>query len=759
MNQSNVFVMAGLFLIFTVAQGIGQSLTPGNYPQTEKKTTIEDYFGTKVDDPYRWLEDDKSKIVIGWGLDQNHFTEQYLSKIPYRNSIKKRLTQLWNFPKRSIPDRVGNNLFFTYNNGIQNQSVLFQQDIAADKVFPILDPNTLTADGTVALSGYKASKDGRYLAYMTSASGSDWNEIKVMDLKSKTTMTDVLKWVKFSGIAWLDNGFFYSRYDEPKDGQETSKRNEFHKIYFHKIGDEQSRDKLIYENKTAPMRNYGAELTEDGTILIIVETESTSGNALYYKDLTKNKSEVKPLVSGFDNDFEVVGKIGNSLLVRTNYLEPLYKLVLIDPKSPSPKDWTIFLPAKEPMVIESAVRLKDYVVVKYMINATNDLIYYDLTGRPVNTLDLPGIGTVGGMSGNEEKNDFYYSFTSFTYPNQIFNLDLKTGLSSSWFKSDVNIKPEEYETKQVFYPSKDGTNVPMFIVSKKGIALDGTNPTLLYGYGGFNISLTPSFSVSRLLFLENGGVYAIANIRGGGELGEDWHKAGTKEKKQNSFDDFIAAAQYLIDNGYTSSSKLAIQGGSNGGLLVGAVMTQRPELFKVALPAVGVLDMLRFHKFTIGWAWKSDYGSSEDKEGFDYLYKYSPLHNLKKGVNYPATLITTADHDDRVVPAHSFKFAATLQEMNGGNNPTLIRIDSKAGHGAGKPTTKAIDEATDVWAFTFFNLGMKFTSPLPEEKDGNNDIDDPNDPRRDEVPAYMTDPAMQKELPKKAPAPTPKPKK
>ena len=662
---------------------------------------------------------------------------------------------MWNFPKRSVPTCESSLLFYTANTGTQNQSVLFMEDPKNPPAVPILDPNTLSPDGTIALSEYRVSPDEKYLAYMSNTSGSDWAEIRVIDLKTKETTEDQIKWVKFSGIAWKDNGFYYSRYDKPSEGSELTKANEYHKVYYHKIGDKQEKDKLIFENPQFSKRNYSADVSDDGSCLIISVTESTSGNALLFLDLSSKKSSVKTIISDFNNDYEFVGKIGKNLVIRTNKNSSNYRLILIDPQNPEPGQWKDFITVESTIVVESAMLLKDFVVVKTMDKACNKLYVYNLAGNFLKTIALPSLGSVSGLSGKSDRNDFYYGFTSFLYPLQIFHNDLNSNQESSWFTSKTgDINPDDYIVKQELYPS-DGPEIPMFIVYKKDLKLDGNNPALLYGYGGFNISLTPSFSVSRLLFLENGGIYAMANIRGGGEFGEDWHKAGILEKKQNVFNDFIKAALYLIEQGYTSSQKLAIQGGSNGGLLVGACMTQRPDLFKVALPAVGVMDMLRYHKFTIGWAWKSDYGCSDDKVGFNYLYKYSPLHNLHNGTDYPATLITTADHDDRVVPAHSFKFAATLQEKNDGNNPQLIRIDAKAGHGAGKPVSKSIDEATDIWVFTFYNLGMKFISPQPAQGDPVLNIEDPFDPRKDELPEYWNKPETQKEMPKLNP-PAPK---
>jgi len=540
---------------------------------------------------------------------------------------------------------------------------------------------------------------------MTSTGGSDWNEAFVMDIKTNKLLSDHLKWIKFSDFAWKGDGFYYSRYDEPEKGKELSQVNQNHKIYFHTIGTTQAQDKLFYENLAYPDRNYGAITTEDENFLLVSETETTSGNGLYYLNLKKNETTIKRIAEGFDYDYTLIDNIGDKFLILTNNEAPRNKIVLIDPEKPAKENWETIIPETKE-VLQSANIIGDKIVVYYIKDACSKAYLYSLDGKTQSEVQLPGIGTIGQMQGKKNNPIAFYSFTSFTYPSTIFKYDVNENKSTVYYKSDIDFKTEDYETKQIFYTSKDGTKIPMFLVYKKGIVLNGKNPTLLYGYGGFNISLTPSFGITRLVFLENGGVFAMANIRGGGEYGEEWHEAGTKLKKQNVFDDFIAAAEYLIKEKYTSSEKLAIQGGSNGGLLVGACITQRPELFKVAIPQVGVLDMLRYHKFTIGKAWSSDYGLSDDSTQFSYLYKYSPLHNLKKGTKYPATLVMTADHDDRVVPAHSFKFIATLQEKHTGKNPVLIRIETMAGHGAGKPTSKIIDEATELWSFIMYNLGM-----------------------------------------------------
>lgn len=679
-----------------------------NYPETRKTDQVDVYFGVEVPDPYRWLEDDNSAETAEWVKTQNEITFGYLEKIPFRSKIQERLTEIWDYPRYSSPFRAGKYYFFFKNDGMQNQSVLYIQEGLDGEPQVFLDPNTLSEDGTVALSGLSISNDDRWFAYSISKAGSDWNEIYVTEIETREKQPDQLNWIKFSGMAWHGEGFYYSRYDEPKAGEALSGKNEFHKVYYHKLGTDQSADILIYHNPKFPLRNYGASVTEDERFLILSESESTSGNALYVKDLTKKNADFVQLVEGFEKDYSVLDNIGDQLLVQTNFNAPRQQIVLIHPDKPQPENWTVVIPEKEE-VLRGVSIVGGRLVAQYMQDATSRAYIYDFDGAFISEVKLPGIGTMSGMSGKKEDNTAFYTFTSFTFPATIFKFDVAANESMLYRASEIDFDANAYETKQVFYTSKDGTRVPMFITHKKGLKMNGKNPTLLYGYGGFNASLTPSFSVSRLILLENGGIYAMANIRGGGEYGEEWHKAGTKLQKQNVFDDFIAAAEYLVDQKYTSPSKLAIQGGSNGGLLVGACMIQRPDLFKVALPAVGVMDMLRYHKFTIGWAWAADYGSSENEEEFRYLLGYSPLHTLKDGVEYPATLITTADHDDRVVPAHSFKFAARLQEAHKGKNPVLIRIETSAGHGAGKPTSKIIEEQSDIWAFVFQNLCVKPT--------------------------------------------------
>lgn len=672
------------------------------YPETKKVNQVDDYFGKKIEDPYRWLEDDKSAETAEWVKSENKVTTDYLSKISYRDKIKERLTKIWNFPKYTAPWKEGKYYFFYKNDGMQNQNVLYFQEGLKAEPKVLLDPNTMSKEGTSALSNISISHDAKYLAYAVSKGGSDWEEIFVQEIVSGKKLDDHIEWCKFTGIAWHKDGFYYSRYDAP-NGSKLSVKNEYHKIYFHKIGTKQSDDKLIYENKNFPLHNYSAATTEDEHFLLMYESESTSGSALYVKDLTKANDEFKKIAEGFKFDYNVIDNIGDKLLIMTSEDAPKYEVMLVDPSKPEAKK--IIIPAKEE-VLQSITLVGGKIVALYMKDASSKAMVFDMDGKLLNEIVLPCPGTINAMNGRKDENIAFYDFTSFTFPTTTYTYNITKNTSEIYNKSAIDFNISDFETKQIFYTSKDGTKIPMFLVHKKGLKMDGQNPTLLYGYGGFNVSITPTFSVSRLILLENGFVLAVANIRGGGEYGEEWHKAGTKLKKQNVFDDFIGAAEYLIKEKYTSSPKLAIQGGSNGGLLIGACMTQRPELFKVALPQVGVMDMLRYHKFTIGWAWAGDYGSSDNKEEFDYLYKYSPIHNLKSGINYPATLVTTADHDDRVVPAHSFKFIATLQEKHKGVNPVLIRVETMAGHGAGKPTAKLIEELSDTWAFVFYNLGV-----------------------------------------------------
>jgi len=707
--------------IFLLTAMIGSSFTlyaqTVNYPQTKKIEFTDTYHGMKVPDPYRWLEDDNSSETKEWVKAENQVTHAYLNAIPFRNKIRERLEKIWNFPRYGTPEHEGKYIIFSKNDGMQNQSVLYVQEGMNGTPRILLDPNKLSKDGTVALGSVAVSHDGKYFAYSIARAGSDWTEIYVMEIGSGILLSDKIKWVKFSGISWKGDGFYYSAYDAPANGQELSKKNEFHKVYFHKIGTSQEKDQLIYKNDKFPLRNYGATVTEDEQYLILSETASTSGNILYVKNLRETNKEKKysselndgfiQLNDGFEFDFNVIENIKGKLLVLTNEAAPRYRLILIDPANPAQKNW-ITIVKEQKDVLQSATVVGEQIITTCMKDASNKAFAYSLEGKLINEISIPGIGTLGVFTGKSQDKVSFYSFTSFTIPMTIYKYDIAKNKSEVYFQPKLDFDAKGYVTKQVFYTSKDGTRIPMFLIHKNNLQLNGKNPVYIYGYGGFNISLTPAFNAARLVWLEKGGIIAIPNLRGGGEYGEEWHKAGTLLQKQNVFDDFIAAAEYLINQKYTNSSLLAIAGGSNGGLLVGACMTQRPHLFKVALPAVGVMDMLRFHKFTIGWAWTGDYGSSDDAEQFEYLLKYSPLHNLRQGISYPATLVTTADHDDRVVPAHSFKFAATLQEKNGGKNPVLIRIETQAGHGAGKPTSKQIDEWADIWAFTFKNLGMEY---------------------------------------------------
>ena len=677
-----------------------------NYPVTKKVDTVDVYFGTEVADPYRWLEDDLSDETAAWVKAQNEVTFDYLKKIPFRDKIAKRLEKLINYERIYAPVRHGDYYYFYKNSGLQNQNVLYRRKVDSDKEEVFLDPNKFSADGTTSLAGTKFTKDGSMLAYSISEKGSDWRKIIVIKADSKEQVGDTIKDVKFSGIAWKGNeGIYYSSYDKPKDGSEFSAKNQYHKLFWHQLGTPQSEDKLIFGGEKQPRRYIGGGVSEDERFLIISSAQSTSGNDLYIKDLTKPGSPIVQVVDNFEKSHGVVTNDGNRLLIRTNLDAPNYRLIEVDAANPKPENWKDLIAETENVLSVSSGGGK--IFAEYMIDVASKIYQYDMNGKREHEIELPGLGSAGGFSCRRNENELFYSFTSFTYPSVIYKYEIETGESTVYMMPKVDFKPDDYETKQVFYKSKDGTEVPMFIVHKKGIKLDGNNPTYLYGYGGFNASMTPGFSSLRITWLENGGVYVLANIRGGGEYGEKWHVAGTKMQKQNVFDDFIAAAEYLIDNKYTSSDRLAIAGGSNGGLLVGAVMTQRPELVKVALPAVGVMDMLRYHKFTAGAGWAYDYGTSDDSEEmFKYLHKYSPLHALKAGTEYPATLITTADHDDRVVPAHSFKFAATLQECHKGNNPVLIRIETNAGHGAGTPISKTIEQYADIFAFTWYNMGF-----------------------------------------------------
>ncbi|HHB78046.1 MAG TPA: S9 family peptidase [Saprospiraceae bacterium] len=675
---------------------------PVKYIPTRKDTSVvDDYFGTKVPDPYRWLEDDHAEETKKWVEEENKITEAYLSKIPFRNPVKARLTKLWNYAKFSTPFKVAGKYYFFKNDGLQNQSVLFVQENLDATPVEVLNPNTFSKDGTVALGDLKFSKDGKYLAYQISEGGSDWQTILIKNLETGKTLDDRIEWVKFSGISWAGDGFFYSRYPTPSKNDKLKGENLFHQVYYHKINTGQDADQLIYADRSNPKYNFYCQTTEDERYLAISVAKSTSGNALYIKDLKNPRSNFVPVTERFESDYSLVDNIQNELLLLTNDKAPNQRLISVNADSPQEKNWKVVIPESTD-VLRSVSLIGNKLFAHYLHNASSKVVVDNLDGTKAYDLALPGIGTVGSLSGKKEDNEAFFSFSSFTRPNTIYQLDAPTGKSKIFKKSGIDFDSDAYVTKQIFFKSKDGTQVPIFITHKKGLKMDGKRPTLLYGYGGFNISILPRFSLVRSLIMENDGIYAVANIRGGGEFGQNWHLAGTKEKKQNVFDDFIGAAEYLIDNGYTSSDYLGIEGGSNGGLLVGACITQRPELYGVAFPRVGVLDMLRYQNFTIGRAWAYDYGLSENENDFKYLYAYSPLHNIKDA-EYPATMVMTGDHDDRVVPAHSFKFAATLQAHQKGDKPILIRIATSAGHGAGKPTGKLIQESADMLSFFFYN--------------------------------------------------------
>lgn len=676
------------------------------YPIAEKDNTVDTYFGTEVADPYRWLENDTSKVTEAWVEAENKVTSTYLAQIPFRDKIRQRLTDLMNYEKIGIPYKRKGKYYFFKNDGLQNQNVLYVKETLDGEAHVLLDPNKLSDDGTVALSEISFSNDGKYVAYSISRSGSDWNEIFVIDLSTGNRLDDHIKWAKFSGAAWQGDGFYYSAYDAPEAGKEFSNVNENHKIYYHKIGTSQQADHLTYQNPKEPKRFYYSDVSKDERVMYIYEAGAGSGNNLFIKELTKADAPVIALTDDMNYSYSPVEVIGDKMYLITNYGAPKYRVMTADLASPELKNWKELVPESESVLANASV-IGGKLILTYEKDASHHAYVYTLDGKEEHEVKLPTLGSVY-FSGDKDDKETFYSFSSFTFPATIYTYELDKNESELYLAPKVTFNPDEYTTEQVFYPSKDGTEIPMFLTYKKGIVKDGSNPVLLYGYGGFNISLSPGFSTNRLVFLENGGIYAQANLRGGGEYGEEWHQAGTKLNKQNVFDDFIYAAEYLIKEKYTNSQKLAINGGSNGGLLVGAVVNQRPDLFKVSVPAVGVMDMLRYHKFTIGWNWASDYGTSEDnKEMFEYLYAYSPLHTIKNdGTLYPAILITTADHDDRVVPAHSFKYAATLQAADTGNAPKLIRIETKAGHGAGKPISKVIDEYTDIFAFIMYNLGM-----------------------------------------------------
>ena len=670
-----------------------------NYPKTKKINQIDNYFGTKIEDPYRWLEDDNSSETKKWVKEQNQLTNSYLEKIPFRKQIKKDLEKLFNFERFSSPYQAGEYIFFNKNSGLQNQSVIYYQKGLKRKPKVFLDPNQLSKDGTVAINLLSASKDKRYIAYSEAEAGSDWKKTKVKEVASGKNLEDELSWIKFSGVAWKDDGFYYSSYQKPEQGKELSAQSKNQKIFYHKLGEPQEKDKLIFEDKKHPLRYLSGQTTEDEKFLIIYVSEGTHGFEVHYKNLEQNK-DFKLLFKGFENNYSVLDNIDDKLIIQTNFDAPNYKIILLNTRTGKSKD---LIPEKKE-ILDNPWLAGNKIFAHYLKDSTSRIFVYGINGELENEIELPTLGLATGSWGNKNDKFNFYTFTSFTYPTTIYKYYLKTNKSSVFKKADFKIDPGNFEMKQEFYKTFDGTKIPMFIVHKKGVKLDGKNPTYLYGYGGFNISLYPYFSPVLMYLFSKGVIYAQPSLRGGGEYGEKWHEKGMLLKKQNVFDDFIASAEYLIKQKYTTSAKLAIAGVSNGGLLVGAATTQRPDLFKVTLPAVGVMDMLRFHKFTVGWGWVNEYGSSDEKKHFRNLLSYSPLHNIKSETKYPATLITTADHDDRVVPAHSFKFAATLQEKNRRDNPILIRIDTKAGHGMGKPVSKVIDEWADELSFFFKNI-------------------------------------------------------
>jgi prolyl oligopeptidase len=696
--KKTILIMA----ITTAGISFGQNKI--QYPETKKGETIDTYFDTKVNDPYRWLEDDKSAETGAWVKAQNEVTYSYLDKIPFRDELKKRMEKLWNYEKIGAPSKEGKFTYYSKNNGLQNQSVIYRKDESGkDEVF--LDPNTFSKDGTTSLGSLDFSKDGSKAAYSISEGGSDWRKVILIDALTKKVLEDTIVDVKFSGISWFKNeGFYYSSYDKPK-GSELSAKTDQHKLYYHKLGTPQKEDKVIFgaEDKRRYVVGY---VTEDSNYLVITAANSTYGNELYIKDLKTENNPIITIVDNFNSENNIIDNQGSKLFIETDFSAPNKRVVSVDVSNPKPENWKDFIKETENVLAPSTGA--GYIFANYTKDAVSLVLQYDYSGKLIREIKLPAVGTAGGFGGKKDEKILYYSFTNYTTPGSIFSFEPKSGKSEIYQKPKVDFKSEDYESKQVFYTSKDGTKIPMIITYKKGIKLNGKNPTILYGYGGFNISLTPSFSISNAVWMENGGVYAVANLRGGGEYGKKWHDAGTKLQKQNVFDDFIAAAEYLIAQKYTSSDFLAIRGGSNGGLLVGATMTQRPDLMKVALPAVGVMDMLRYNAFTAGAGWAFDYGTAQDsKEMFEYLKGYSPVQNVKKGVHYPATMVTTGDHDDRVVPSHSFKFASELQDKQTGDNPVLIRIDVKAGHGAGKSVAATIQENVDIQAFTLYNMGFK----------------------------------------------------
>ncbi|MBL4624472.1 MAG: S9 family peptidase [Flavobacteriales bacterium] len=674
-----------------------------NYPETRKDNTIvDDYFGVKVADPYRWLEDDNATETEAWVEAQNKLTYGYLGNISQREAIKTRLAEVWNYEKQTTPWKKGKYVFFYKNDGVQNQSVLHYMDTVSKEINVLINPNDFSEDGTTSLGGLSISDDAKYAAYMVSKAGSDWKEVFVLNIVTGKKLDDNIKWVKFSGMNWQGDGFYYARYDEPKEGDEFSASNLNHKVYYHKLATSQNEDKLIMQNRAHPNWNFGISTSDDGAFEFLWISESTSGYQLAFRKA--GTTEFTYLDTTFNHEFSIINNIEDMLYISTNVGAPNNKLVCVDANNPDVKNWKVIIPETE-SVLQRVTICGDKFIAQYLVDVSTQLSVFDKEGNNLGEIKLPGIGIVGSFNSSAKSDKAFYSFENYTTPLSVYKFDVSTLESTLYWQPKIDFNPDDYQCDKVFYTSKDGTKIPMFITYKKGMKMDGSNPTFLYGYGGFNISKTPTFSVENTVFLENGGIYCVASIRGGGEYGAEWHKSGTKLQKQNVFDDFIGAAEYLIAEKYTSSDKLAVHGRSNGGLLIGAIMTQRPELFQVCLPKVGVLDMLRYHQFTIGRAWAVDYGLSENEEEFRYLYKYSPLHNVK-AADYPATMVQTGDHDDRVVPAHSFKFAATLQEKNTGDNPMLIRVDVNAGHGSGKPVSMQIDEFGDTWAFVFHHLGM-----------------------------------------------------
>ena len=682
-----------------------------NYPVTAKVDTVDTYFGTEVKDPYRWLEDDRSPETEAWVKDQNKTTFGYLEKIPFRDDLKNRLEKLWNYEKLGSPFKKGDYTYFYKNDGLQNQYVVYRaKGDEEPEVF--LDPNTFSEDGTTSLAGLSFTKDGSLAAYLISEGGSDWRKAIILNAETKEVVEDTLIDIKFSGLSWKGNdGFYYSSYDKPK-GSELSAKTDQHKVYYHKLGTPQKNDELIFGGTPTEKHRYiGASVTEDNKYLLISASVSTSGNKLFIRNLEDPNGLLIPMVEDTESDNYVIDNVGSKLYIVTNRNAPNKKIVTVDASNPEAKNWVDFIPETENVLNPNTGG--GYFFAEYMVDAISKVFQYDYEGKLIREVDLPGLGSVGGFGGEKKDKELYFSFTNYNTPGSTFKYDVESGTYELYWKPNIDFNPENYTSEQVFYSSKDGTKVPMIITYKKGTKLNGKNPTILYAYGGFNVSVTPSFSIGNAVWMEQGGIYAVPNLRGGGEYGKKWHDAGIKTKKQNVFDDFIAAAEYLVDNNYTSKEYLAIRGGSNGGLLVGATMTQRPDLMQVALPAVGVMDMLRYHTFTAGAGWAYDYGTAEDSdEMFQYLKGYSPVHNVKTGTAYPATLVTTGDHDDRVVPAHSFKFAAELQEKQAGSNPTLIRIETNAGHGAGTPVSKTIEQYADIFGFTLFNMGY---SELPNK--------------------------------------------